>query len=272
MIRAIIAVFLSLAVVLPAFAQEASVELKTDQEKISYVFGTNVGGSLIRQGMDPDMAALVLGIQDVLSDSEIRFSTEEQQLIVQKFQAEQQIKAAVAALGEDAWKVQLEKPEMMTFDKDKEYYWVLSTNKGEIKIKLMPDVAPMHVTSTIYLTVKGYYDGLIFHRVIPGFMAQGGCPFGSGTGGPGYQYDGEFSSEVKHDKPYMLSMANAGSGTDGSQFFITFAPTLHLDGKHTIFGSVVDGEDVVKKIETYGSEDGTPKESIIIERASIVEE
>jgi len=197
---------------------------------------------------------------------------EEQQLIVQKFQAEQQRKAAVAALGEDAWKVQLEKPEMMTFDKDKEYYWVLSTNKGVIKIKLMPDVAPMHVTSTIYLTGKGYYDGLIFHRVIPGFMAQGGCPFGSGTGGPGYQYDGEFSSDIGHDKPYLLSMANAGSGTDGSQFFITFAPVSHLDGKHTIFGSVVDGEDVVKKIESFGSADGTPKEAIIIERASIEEE
>jgi cyclophilin family peptidyl-prolyl cis-trans isomerase len=216
--------------------------------------------------------ALFQGIKDVLDDNALRFSAEEQQQIVQKFQAEQQKKAAIASLGEDAWKIQLEKPEVMTFDKDKVYYWVLLTNKGTIKIKLMPDVAPMHVTSTIYLTQKGFYDGLTFHRIIPGFMAQGGCPFGNGTGGPGYQYDGEFSPDVSHNKSYLLSMANAGSGTDGSQFFITFASTTHLDGKHTIFGSVVDGKDVVKKIETYGSSDGTPKEAIVIERATIEEE
>jgi cyclophilin family peptidyl-prolyl cis-trans isomerase len=272
MIRAIFAVMLTMSFTFPAVAQESPVELKTDQEKISYVFGISVGTSLKKQGIDPDMDALAQGIQDVMAGGEVRFTTEEQQQIVQKFQAEQNKKAAIASLGEDAWKIQLEKPQMMAFDKDKTYYWVLSTNKGTIKIKLMPDVAPMHVTSTIYLTQKGFYDGLTFHRIIPGFMAQGGCPYGNGTGGPGYQYDGEFSSDVKHDMPYMLSMANAGSGTDGSQFFITFASASHLDGKHTIFGRVVDGKDVVKKIETYGSSDGTPKETITIEHAAIEEE
>jgi cyclophilin family peptidyl-prolyl cis-trans isomerase len=104
-------------------------------------------------------------------------------------------------------------------------------------------------------------------------MAQAGCPFGNGAGGPGYNYNGEFSDDVTHNKPYLVSMANTGTdGTDGSQFFITFAAVSHLDGKHTIFGSVVDGKDVVKKLETYGSSEGTTKETIIIDRASIEEE
>ena len=100
----------------------------------------------------------------------------------------------------------------------------------------------MHVTNFIYLTRLGFYDGLVFHRVIPSFMAQGGCPLGTGTGGPGYQFDGEFEPE-REARPAggMLSMANAGPGTDGSQFFLTFVPTPWLDGKHTIFGEVVEG-------------------------------
>jgi peptidyl-prolyl cis-trans isomerase B (cyclophilin B) len=102
-------------------------------------------------------------------------------------------------------------------------------------------------------------------------MAQGGDPLGNGIGGPGYQYDGEFSDYVKHDKPYLLSMANAGPGTDGSQFFITFVPTPNLDGKHTIFGNVVEGTDVVMKLEAAGSPDGKPKEPLIINRARIEE-
>jgi len=272
MMRVLFAFSLILSIATPLFAQEAPVELKTDQEKISYVFGVSVGNGLKNQGIDPDMDALIQGARDVLEGREVRYTAEEQQLIVQKFRAEQERKAAIASLGEDGWKIQLEKPKVMTFDKGKVYYWVLGTNKGTIKIRLMPDVAPMHVTSTIYLTQKGFYDGITFHRIIPGFVAQGGCPFGNGTGGPGYQYDGEFSDTVKHNKPYMVSMANAGSGTDGSQFFITFASASHLDGKHTIFGEVVGGKDVVDKLETYGSTDGTPKETIIIEHAAIVEE
>ena len=118
MIRAIVAVFLSLTVTLPALAQEAPVEFDTDQKKISYVLGAQVGDSLRRQGIVPDVDALVQGIKDILSDNELRFSVEEQQQIFEKFQMEQQRKAAISSLGEDAWKVQLEKPEMMTFDRD----------------------------------------------------------------------------------------------------------------------------------------------------------
>jgi len=173
------------------------------------------------------------------------------------------------------WKLKLTKPEMMTFDANKDYYWIMNTNKGTIKIKLLPDVAPMHATSTIFLTNKGFYNGLTFHRVIGGFMAQGGCPVGDGCNGPGYKYAGEFSNSVKHDRPYLLSMANAGPGTDGSQFFITFVPTPHLDGKHTIFGEVTEGQDVVKQIEAAAGPAGSgvpPKEKLVIEEATIMEE
>jgi cyclophilin family peptidyl-prolyl cis-trans isomerase len=146
---------------------------------------------------------------------------------------------------------------------------VLETNKGTMKIALKPDVAPMHVSSTIYLTRLGFYDGLAFHRVINGFMAQGGDPLGNGTGGPGYNYDGEFSTDVKHDKPGILSMANAGPGTDGSQFFITFVPTPHLNGRHSIFGEVTDGMDVLKKLEAAGSPSGKTSEPLSISKATI---
>ena len=175
---------------------------------------------------------------------------------------------------EETWRLQLKKPEMMTFDANTDYFWVMNTNKGTIKIKLLPDVAPMHATSTIYLTNKGFYNGLTFHRVIGGFMAQGGCPVGDGRNGPGYQYSGEFSDSVTHDRPYLLSMANAGANTDGSQFFITFAPTPHLDGKHTIFGEVADDESkaVVKKLEKAGTRGaGATKEDLVITKASIEE-
>ena len=169
------------------------------------------------------------------------------------------------------WRTSLTKPPQLAFD-DKNYFWKLETNKGEIKIKLMPKVAPMHVSSTIYLTQLGFYDGLAFHRVIQDFMAQGGCPLGTGTGSPGYSYAGEFDRTVKHDKGGKLSMANAGAGTDGSQFFLTFKDTPHLDGKHTIFGEVVAGMDTVKKLEAAGSPGGIPKEPLSITKATIVVE
>jgi peptidyl-prolyl cis-trans isomerase B (cyclophilin B) len=172
----------------------------------------------------------------------------------------------------NGWKTQLPKPPQATFSADKTYYWVLDTNVGPIKIKLNPAVAPMHVTSTIYLTELGFYDDVKFHRVITGFMAQGGDPLGVGTGGPGYKYAGEFDPSVRHDKPGMLSMANAGPGTDGSQFFITFVPTPHLDGKHTIFGEVVEGMDTVKALEDGGSRNGKTTKPLMIETATIVVE
>jgi cyclophilin family peptidyl-prolyl cis-trans isomerase len=170
------------------------------------------------------------------------------------------------------WKTRLPKPPKVDFDSGKTYYWNLETNVGAIKIKLMPDVAPMHVSSTIYLTRLGFYDDVPFHRVITGFMAQGGDPLGRGTGGPGYKYAGEFDSKVRHDKPGILSMANAGPGTDGSQFFITFVKTPHLDDRHTIFGEVVEGMNTVKELEKRGSRSGRPSEPLKIESAKITVE
>jgi cyclophilin family peptidyl-prolyl cis-trans isomerase len=145
----------------------------------------------------------------------------------------------------------------------------MQTNKGPIKIQFLPDVAPMHVTSFIYLSRLGFYDGLTFHRVIPGFMAQGGDPNGNGTGGPGYKFGSEFSESVRHSAPGMLSMANAGQGTDGSQFFITFVPTPFLDGKHTVFGKVVEGMDTLKKLEAVGSPSGKISEPLTIDKVTI---
>jgi peptidyl-prolyl cis-trans isomerase B (cyclophilin B) len=168
-----------------------------------------------------------------------------------------------------AWKQRLSKPTQVSFTAGKKYFWVLDTTKGPIEVRLLADTAPMHVTSTIYLTNLGFYDGVTFHRVIPGFMAQGGDPAGNGTGGPGYEYDGEFKGGAKHDKPGMLSMANAGPGTDGSQFFLTFVETSYLDGKHTVFGETVKGQDTLKALESAGSASGKPKEKLEIKKATI---
>jgi cyclophilin family peptidyl-prolyl cis-trans isomerase len=168
------------------------------------------------------------------------------------------------------WRTKLTKPEPATFTAGKTYAALMTTNKGPVKIKLLPAVAPMHVTSFIYLTRMGFYDGLTFHRVIPGFMAQGGCPLGTGTGGPGYQYAGEFDPKVKHEKP-VLSMANAGPNTDGSQFFLTFVPTPWLDGKHTIYGEIVGDDSLatLKALEAKGSRSGATSEKLLIEKVTI---
>ena len=167
------------------------------------------------------------------------------------------------------WRLALPKPEKQTFDAKKSYFWNLKTNKGAIKIKLMPDVAPMHVTSTIYLTKLGFYDGLTFHRVIPGFMAQGGDPTGTGSSGPGYKYSGEFAPTAKHVKRGTLSMAHAGPGTDGSQFFLTFGPTPHLDQKHTVFGVMSEGEAALSALEKCGSQGGKTSERLTIDEATV---
>lgn len=167
------------------------------------------------------------------------------------------------------WRTKLAAPPDVEFNADSSYFWELRTNIGSITVRLLQDAAPKHVASTIYLTRLGFYDGLVFHRVITEFMAQGGCPLGSGTGGPGYEYAGEFDGDLRHDRPGLLSMANAGSGTDGSQFFLTFVPTPWLDGKHTIFGEVTDGMETVKALEERGSQDGQPSEHLEIEEATI---
>ena len=126
----------------------------------------------------------------------------------------------------------------------------ISTNKGDIHLRLFADKTPITVSSFVNLARRGYYNGLTFHRVIANFMIQGGCPLGSGTGGPGYTFQDEFDDELSHDKPGILSMANAGPGTNGSQFFITHVETPWLDGKHSIFGEVLGGadQDVVNAI------------------------
>lgn len=127
----------------------------------------------------------------------------------------------------------------------------MKTNKGDIHLRLHDEKTPMTVANFVNLAKRGYYDGKTFHRVIPDFMIQGGCPEGSGRGGPGYKFGDEFDASLKHEKPGVLSMANAGPGTNGSQFFITHGATPWLDGKHSVFGEVVGPEDmaVVNKIE-----------------------
>ncbi len=119
----------------------------------------------------------------------------------------------------------------------------IHTTKGDIRLNLFPDKAPVTTLNFVNLSTRGFYNGLIFHRVIPNFMIQGGCPLGTGTGGPGYRFRDEFTPDLRHNKPGVLSMANAGPNTNGSQFFITHVATPWLDGKHTIFGQVVDESD-----------------------------
>jgi len=190
-----------------------------------------------------------------------------------KDSAMQQIDQFIATAKIDktkpGWKTSLTKPPVASFDKAHTYFARMVTNKGTVLIKFLPAVAPMHVTNFLYLTKLGFYDGIPFHRVITSFMAQGGCPLGTGTGNPGYGFNGEFSPSVKHDKGGLLSMANAGPGTDGSQFFLTFVPTPWLDGKHTIFGEVVEGMDVVKKLEAAGSQSGRTSEPLSMTKVTV---
>ena len=125
---------------------------------------------------------------------------------------------------------------------------VINTSQGPIRLHLYPDQAPVTVANFVNLARRGFYDNLSFHRIIPYFMIQGGCPLGTGTGGPGYRFEDEFDASLRHDGPGVLSMANAGPATNGSQFFITHKATPHLNYKHTIFGHVVAGQDVVNGV------------------------
>ena len=167
----------------------------------------------------------------------------------------------------------------------------LHTNKGDITIALFPDHAPKTVANFVGLAdgskewkdertgqtkTEPFYDGLGFHRIIPGFMIQGGCPQGTGTGGPGYAFDDEIHPDLVFNKPYLLAMANSGkrggSGTNGSQFFVTVTPTPHLNGKHTIFGEVSDqgGRDVVDAIAAVPTRGDLPVDPVVIESVTIV--
>ena len=147
---------------------------------------------------------------------------------------------------------------------------IIETSKGTIDIELFEDKAPITTKNFIDLAQKGFYDGVIFHRVIPRFMIQGGDPTGSGRGGPGYRIKDEFGSGLNFDKPYVLAMANAGPNTGGSQFFITSVPTPNLQNKHAIFGKVASGSDVVDAIENVprNSED-RPLQNVIISKITI---
>ena len=144
-------------------------------------------------------------------------------------------------------------------------------NGGIIKAELYPDVAPITVENFVSLIERNFFDGLIFHRVIPGFMIQGGDPTGTGMGGPGYEIKDEFGEGLKHDDEGILSMANAGPNTGGSQFFITLAPTPWLNGHHAIFGKIVEGMDVVRLIGVVPTDfRDRPREAVIMEKVEVV--
>jgi cyclophilin family peptidyl-prolyl cis-trans isomerase len=143
---------------------------------------------------------------------------------------------------------QWSKPPAMVIDLKKQYSAIFHTDKGDIEVELFADKVPNTVNNFVFLSREGFYDGTIFHRVIANFMAQGGDPTGTGTGGPGYRFKDEFHPNLWHNGPGVLSMANAGPHTNGSQFFITHTATPWLDNKHTVFGKVTKGMDVLLSI------------------------
>jgi len=158
----------------------------------------------------------------------------------------------------------------MALDPDKDYHANLHTEKGTVRIRLFAEEAPETVNNFVFLAREGYFDGTTFHRVIEGFMAQGGDPTGTGAGGPGYSIPDEFHPSLRHDRPGMLSMANRGPNTGGSQFFITHVATPWLDDRHAVFGEVVEGMDVVNAIrERDPQQDPEPGDRI--ERIEIEE-
>ena len=147
----------------------------------------------------------------------------------------------------------------------------IKTNRGDIRLKLHDDNAPKTVANFEKLAGEGFYDGLTFHRVIADFMIQTGCPKGTGTGGPGYQFEDETDNGLVFDRPGLLAMANAGPGTNGSQFFITYVPTPHLNGGHTIFGELIEGQEVLQSLTPRNPEQVPTEPGDTIERIDIVE-
>jgi cyclophilin family peptidyl-prolyl cis-trans isomerase len=160
----------------------------------------------------------------------------------------------------------------MTIDTSRQYFATFTmANGGEFVVQLFPAQAPKTVNNFVFLAQQGFYDGTTFHRVLEGFMAQGGDPTGTGMGGPGYQFEDEFS-DLTFDKPGLLAMANSGPNTNGSQFFITYAPTPHLNNRHTIFGEVIEGMDVVNNITRRDPDQNPDFEGDAIETITITEE
>jgi cyclophilin family peptidyl-prolyl cis-trans isomerase len=166
---------------------------------------------------------------------------------------------------------QWNKPPEYALDLKKKYTATFKTDNGDIVVKLFADKVPTTVNNFVFLARQGFYDDTIFHRVIGNFMVQGGDPTGTGMGGPGYRFKDEFDPSLKHNKPGILSMANAGPGTNGSQFFITHVPTPWLDNKHSVFGEVVKGMDVLMSIpERDPSKRGAP--AVHLKTVEIAEE
>ena len=162
-------------------------------------------------------------------------------------------------------------PPAMTIETDNRYVATIKTNKGSIVAELLTKEAPKTVNNFVFLARDGYYDGIIFHRVIEGFMIQGGDPTGTGTGSPGYKFEDETSSRV-FDRSGVLAMANSGPNTNGSQFFVTTVPTPHLNGAHTIFGVVIEGQEVADAIsKVAASAQGKPVDPVVIETIEIEE-
>lgn len=173
--------------------------------------------------------------------------------------------------GKSVELLQFSSPPPMAIDTGKEYYAVVTMeNGGEFVIQLFPDKAPVTVNSFIFLARQGYFDGVTFHRVLEGFMAQTGDPTGTGSGGPGYIFDNE-DNDLRFDKAGVVAMANAGRDTNGSQFFITFAPAEHLNGGYTIFGQVTEGMDVVNGITRRDPMKNPSFTGDVIESISIIE-
>ena len=169
--------------------------------------------------------------------------------------------------------MRFERPPEIEIDASKRYRAVMETTHGAITFELFADRTPATVNNFVFLARKGFYDGVPFHRVIDGFMIQGGDPEGTGRGGPGYTFEDEFSDELRFDAPGLLAMANAGPATNGSQFFVTVSTPRHLDGRHTIFGRVVEGYDLVEQISRVPSDSADrPLDDVVIERIRIDEE
>ena len=163
-------------------------------------------------------------------------------------QIDEMIASADVNKDDAQWRTKLSKPEPATFDASRSYYANMTTNKGPVRIKLLPDVAPMHVTSLIYLTRMGFYDGLAFHRVIPGFMAQTGDPTGTGRGGSGKNLKAEFSRSARFERGTVGMARSQSPNSADSQFFIMFKPAPHLNGAYTVWGQVIEGMEFVDKL------------------------
>lgn len=150
----------------------------------------------------------------------------------------------------------------MVIDPSKSYQALVKTEKGDMRFQLYADVTPLTVNNFVFLSQQGFYNDTMFHRVIPDFMAQGGDPTGTGTGGPGYTFEDEVDNDLSFDRRGLLAMANAGPATNGSQFFITFVPTPHLNGNHTIFGELIEGDDVLSSIRIRDPQESEPGDII----------